>query len=48
MRKYFPIYEEAIIVIYDFATTPLYISYEENLIFFFISVLYVQCTYFLS
>jgi hypothetical protein len=23
MRKYFPIYEEAVIVIYDFATAPI-------------------------
>jgi hypothetical protein len=26
IRKYFPIYEEAVIVIYDFATGPLWIS----------------------
>jgi hypothetical protein len=35
MRKYFPIYEEA--VIYDFATAPFLISlyvFEKNLIFF--------------
>jgi hypothetical protein len=40
MRKYFPIYEEAVIVIYDFATCSIlnFLKYEENLIFFFLSV----------
>ncbi len=46
MRKYFPIYEDSRrpLVIYDFATAPLWISlyvYEENLIFFFISIHYI-------
>ncbi len=38
-RKYFPIYEEAV-VIYDFVTAPFmnFLIDEENLIFFFISV----------
>jgi hypothetical protein len=39
MRKYFPIYDEAVSHIYDFATAFLnFLIYEENLIFFFISV----------
>ncbi len=39
MRKYFPIYEEAFShKVYDFATAPFWISYEENFISFFISV----------
>jgi hypothetical protein len=38
MCKFFPIYEKAL-VIYDFAPDPLnFLIYEENLIFFFISV----------
>jgi hypothetical protein len=40
MRKYLVIYEEAL-VIYDLVTTPFWISYsvyEENSVFFFISV----------
>ncbi len=39
MRKYFPIYEEAVII-YDFATAPLWIFliYKKNFNFFFISV----------
>ncbi len=38
-RKYFPIYEEAV-VIYDCVTAPFmnFLTDEENLIFFFISV----------
>jgi hypothetical protein len=39
MRKYFPIHMRRPLVIYDFATAPLWISLldEENLNFFFIS-----------
>ncbi len=40
MRKYFPIYEEAVShILYDFATAPFlnFLMYEENFILFFIS-----------
>jgi hypothetical protein len=38
LRKYFPIYKEAVIhIFYDFATAPVWISlWEENFIYFFI------------
>ncbi len=38
MRKYFPIYEEAVIVMYDFATALFWISLYMRKIWFFISV----------
>ncbi len=42
MHKYFFIYDEAVIVTYDFATAPFmnFLIYEENFILFFISVQY--------
>ncbi len=43
MRKYFPIYEEAVshIRLCNFSTLN-FLIYEENLIFFFISVMYEE------
>ncbi len=34
MRKYFPLYEEAVSRIYDFATAPFWISLSVKKIFF--------------
>jgi hypothetical protein len=43
MRKYFTIYEEAFIVIYDFATAPLWISLYMRKIWFSFLLVYITC-----
>ncbi len=47
-NAHFLIYIRKTILLYDFATAPLWISDEENLIFFFISVMHLNQAFYLS